>query len=127
MHDPTAQGTDFFKCDFCRRPWREDRPMVEGHRGSLVCADCLTAAHLEIVNEKRPGHRPPEHGACTMCLERRDEPHWQSPLFDGAFICRRCIRQSAQTLAKDPDSGWTRPGAPATAGQPTDETDSDAD
>jgi hypothetical protein len=107
MHDPTAEGVEFFKCDFCRKPWAEDRPMVEGHQGHLVCARCLTTAYLDVVH-LGGGHDLAKSG-CTMCLEQRPEQHWASPLFPDARICRRCIKQSATTLEKDPDSGWRRP------------------
>lgn len=116
MHDPKAQGNEFFKCDFCHAPWAEDRPMVEGHQGSLVCCRCLSAAYIEVV------HLAGGHGAqgetvvgrkCAMCLEERTEPHWQSPMVETAYICKRCIKQSAGTLEHDEESGWKRPPTPA--------------
>lgn len=114
MHDPAATGTDMFVCDFCSRPWADDRPMVEGHRGSLVCAGCLSAAYTEVALLKAgvPGPTPadgPGAPACTMCLERRPEPHWVSPIRPEARVCRRCIKQSATTMEKDPETGWKRP------------------
>lgn len=112
MHDPAAQGSEFFKCDFCRRAWAEDRPMVEGHQGSLICSGCLTAAFVEVINSKGGVARSDDHEKCTMCLETRDDPHWRSPMFETALICRRCIRQSAQAMSKDPDSNWKRPAPP---------------
>ena len=42
-----------FLCDFCRREWTEDSPMVEGHHGSLVCGRCLTVAYIEVVSHER--------------------------------------------------------------------------
>lgn len=113
MHDQGAAGNDFFKCDFCLNPWAEDRPMVEGHRGSLICARCLTVAYSEVVAHER-GTTPPEGVACALCLEDRSQAHWQSPAREQAWACERCIRQSGQMLEKDPDSGWTRPGRAAT-------------
>lgn len=121
MHDKNAPGTDFFKCDFCRRPWAEDRPMVEGHRGSLICGSCLRAAHVEVVGVAGAAQVRTEQEKCLMCLETRAEPHWRSPLFEESLICRRCIRQSAQTLAKDPDSQWERPAAGAGGPEPDDD------
>lgn len=118
MHNPAAEGTtDFFICDFCRAPWAESRPMVEGHKGSLICGPCLTIAFTQTVLGKQgeQGVRGPVHPAsapgpwCTMCLERRAELYWASPLHPGARCCTRCIRQSAGTLEKDEESGWTRP------------------
>jgi hypothetical protein len=109
MHDPTATGNDFFRCDFCRRPWAEDRPMVEGHQGSLVCGKCLALAYADLVLAGG-GH---EHSGlkCTMCLEERAGEQWASPAYPDARICRRCIKQSATVLEKDEESGWKRPGA----------------
>ncbi len=113
MHDTNAEGNEFFKCDFCHSPWAEDRPMVEGHQGSLICSRCLSAAYVEVVHMaggvKRLGAK------CVMCLEERQEPQWQSPLVETAFICKRCVKQSTGTLEHDEESGWKRPAPPAGA------------
>lgn len=84
--------------------------MMEGHHGSLICGPCLSVAYSELVL-RVPGAAPaPAPGArCTMCLQDKDEPHWQSPAFPEAFICRWCIEKSAGMLEKDPASGWKRP------------------
>lgn len=109
MHNTDADGNEFFLCDFCHSPWSEDRPMVEGHRGSLICARCLTVAYRSVLlaGEGEPGE-------CTLCLQYREEPCWTSPLEDpthgAARACGRCIAQSARVLEKDPDSGWKAPG-----------------
>lgn len=108
MHDPSKTGNEFFLCDFCRGHWDPDRPMVEGHQGSLICGSCLSAAYVCVVNlgqgePAEPGRR------CTMCLEERSDPFWISPAYPEARICGRCIRQAAGVLSKDPDSGWSRP------------------
>lgn len=95
-------------CDFCGTPWREDRPMIEGHRGSCICGSCLSLAYREVVlaavssrpeplpagmsvADVVPG-APTLDGApmtadgrafepCCLCLEGKpDEPHWRSPL-----------------------------------------------
>lgn len=105
MHDPTKTGNEFFVCDFCRRHWATDRPMVEGHQGSLICGPCLTTAYATVVNPAQG-----DAGArCTMCLEARPDNHWASPAHPDARICARCIRQAAGTLSKDTESGWMRP------------------
>ena len=86
--------------------------MVEGHRGSLICADCLTVAYALVVNGGG-GEEPPEGVTCALCLEDRPEKHWQSPLHPEVFGCKRCINQSARILEKDPEQGWKRPAAGA--------------
>ncbi|MBY0307762.1 MAG: ClpX C4-type zinc finger protein [Phycisphaerales bacterium] len=107
MHNTDADGNEFFICDFCRRPWAEERPMVEGHRGSLICAPCLTVAYTELVHLHLGAERAGT--VCTMCLENRSQPQWESPLFAEAHACVRCVRQAAGVLSKDPESGWKRP------------------
>jgi len=108
MHDTTAQGNEYFKCDFCRKPWAEERPMVEGHRGSLICADCLTVAYTQVFLASAGTPRP-EGAVCTLCLEPRDAMYWTSPLYEEARVCKRCINQAAVTLERDPDHPWKRP------------------
>lgn len=111
MHNPGAEGNDYFVCDFCRRHWADDRPMVEGHKGSLICGQCLTPAYVEIVQLLQGTTLAGTH--CTMCLEHRNEPQWSSPLFPESHICRRCLKQAAGVLCRDPESGWHKPQPPA--------------
>lgn len=100
-----------FLCDFCGGCWREDRPMVEGHHGSLVCGSCLTAAFRATW---LPGGVPAARegaGECRLCLEARDEPHWRGPT--GGLACRRCVKMAAVMLERDADrpegERWRRP------------------
>ncbi len=109
MHDESAEGNAFFKCDFCLSPWSEDRPMVEGHRGSLICSSCLTVAYTQVVVNDA-GELISEGVTCGLCLEARTQKHWHSPMREEAWGCERCIRQSAQTLEKDEELAWKRPG-----------------
>lgn len=114
MHDPSAEGPEFFKCDFCGTSWSEDRPMVEGHRGSLICGACLTIAWVELFHHTL-SDTPRSDEACVLCLESaRPEPHWRSPATD-ALACRRCVKQSAGVLHKDRDTDWSKPQEPASA------------
>lgn len=104
--------------------------MVEGHRGSLICAGCLRAAFTEvaIMGGGELGDGAPTAPVCTLCLERRREAHWVSPLEPGARVCRRCIKQSATTMEKDPETGWRRPVAAdgtAIAHEPGDDDEPD--
>jgi hypothetical protein len=81
MHDHDAQGNEFFKCDFCRRPWADDLPMVEGHKGSLICAECLMLAYDELVNRRGPhaGGRTIDGAECALCLLQQPGPVWLPP------------------------------------------------
>ncbi|MFG0273672.1 MAG: hypothetical protein ACF8QF_01310 [Phycisphaerales bacterium] len=114
MHDESAEGMAFFKCDFCRQPWADDRPMIEGHRGHLLCTKCLTVAYQQVVLDGAPPIArladEPEETVCTMCMERRSQPAWRSDAFPESIVCLRCIKQSATGFEKDPDTAWTRPG-----------------
>lgn len=138
------QPTDFL-CDYCGSTWSDDRPMVEGHRGSLVCARCLSLSFDLLWNKaprwdgkSPPPPTPPDQtmppGAlCRMCLEHRDEPCWQSPMDvgeenaesdkgktsqterglgvidGGAWLCKRCAKQSVVMLERDPELKYERP------------------
>lgn len=105
--DPNNVQMSDILCDFCRAPWVEDLPMVEGHRGSVVCGKCLTVAYRSVVQAGMG--TAPAGATCTMCLERREEACWASPLYSESVICKRCINQAAGALSKDKESGWTRP------------------
>lgn len=107
-HDPMNVQMSDVLCDFCAREWSDALPMVEGHQGSCICGDCLTAAFRALVIETPSAPAGPVR--CTLCLEDRDEPGWQGGARP-ARACRRCVRQSAAVLAKDPDSGWRKPEA----------------
>lgn len=117
MRDPNADENNLtpadFWCDFCRRAWGDDLAMIEGHKGSLACARCLTVAYRVLVIDEHEGDTyegdHPEGAACTMCLEHRKQAMWQSPAEPDAWICLRCVKLSARAMEKDPDSGWSRP------------------
>lgn len=107
--DPDSMSAEDFICDFCLRCWAAERPMVEGHRGSLICAPCLNAAYHELVLDK--GGKPiPEGQTCSLCLSHNETPHWRSPSMEaGPVICLTCTKRSGAILEKDPESGWKRP------------------
>ena len=99
-----------FSCDFCASEWVADLPMVEGHKGSLICGACLREACRRVLVR---GESTAGAGyACTLCLLTKSEPAWESPSRGGAVICHWCINKSAGMLEKDPDFGWKRPEAP---------------
>jgi hypothetical protein len=90
--------------------------MVEGHHGSCICGNCLTIAYTIVVLHDRS--TAPADFTCTMCLEknadreaekRADNTGWQSPMHDGAIICRRCVKLAGGTLHKDAESNWRKP------------------
>ncbi|MDX2147818.1 MAG: hypothetical protein SFZ23_09880 [Planctomycetota bacterium] len=123
MHDSAASGNEFFKCDFCAQPWSEDRPMVEGHRGSLICGSCLRVAWLHVTGLHATGPNGAanagpmsDEASCALCLMHKREPAWQSPSTE-AWACRWCLTKSAEMLERDPDVAWTRPEAAAGTGQ----------
>ncbi len=103
--DPeNMQATDFL-CDFCGAPWDGESPVVEGHKGSLICGTCLAAAYRVLGLEN--GGNAPEGYTCVMCLETRGEPGWAGAA--GAAVCKRCAKQSAAVLAKSNDYKWIKP------------------
>ncbi|MBX3358347.1 MAG: hypothetical protein KF745_07955 [Phycisphaeraceae bacterium] len=109
MHTTTPDGTVIeSRCDFCSALYGENI-MIEGHQGSLLCLKCLTAAYTDLVlaggGDANRGRK------CTMCLEERSQPQWESPA-TSACVCLRCIKQSATALEKDGESGWARPKRP---------------
>ncbi|MCB9845477.1 MAG: hypothetical protein H6811_05790 [Phycisphaeraceae bacterium] len=108
MHDPSAEGNDYFRCDFCGSGWSEQRPMVEGHRGSLICAPCLRLAYASVML-RGEGIGPRAGIGCVLCLRTVDGPHWVGPHDESVVACRECIERSARVLEKDAESGWTRP------------------
>lgn len=113
MHRPGCDPENMteldFMCDFCLATWTEENPFVEGHRGSLICSDCLTRAYR--ATELGDGAtNVPEHVNCTLCLLHRDAPHWQSPIVEGGpVICASCVVSAAKMLEKDPASQWEKP------------------
>ena len=77
MHEVQPDGTVIASyCDFCRAKF-EDQAMIEGHQGSLMCLSCLTVAYAD-VSLAGGGHENVGK-KCTMCLEERRQPQWQSP------------------------------------------------
>ena len=123
--DPNNMTPDDFLCDYCGQPWAEDRPLVEGHKGSCICGNCLTVAYTALViNDDSVEPEPGE--ACALCLGAEEgTPHWRSPVAVGgrhAIVCRRCVKQSAGVLQKDPEIPWSKPGRTPPAAPPSSTT-----
>ena len=96
-------------CDFCGCDWDEVKPMIEGHRGSVLCLECLKLA-LPATEAGQDGF------ACTMCIRDLPSyvPRWAHPrpgpgANPTAVLCEDCISQAAGTFSKDPDVDWKRP------------------
>lgn len=106
--DPANMTAEDFLCDFCLNHWAEDRPMVEGHRGGLICGECLTSAYRLLILQ-HGGTRVEPHVNCVLCLLHRDVEHWVSPRDSGVVLCRQCLELGIRTFERDPESGWTRP------------------
>jgi len=121
MDPDNATPADFI-CDFCLRPWADERPMVEGHKGSLICSSCLSLSFDELWNRQSG---TPSDRVCNLCLEQRNEPCWSPPRWPATgpevtpdlpinvatppIACKRCTKQSVVMLERDPDSNWKRP------------------
>ncbi len=102
-------------CDFCRRTWTMDEPMIEGHQGACICGKCLLVAYTELVVNKSV---PATDYTCPLCredakdraaMDRADEPGWRSPLHEDSVVCRRCVKRAAGVLHKDPEWDWRKP------------------
>lgn len=108
--DPEQMTAEDFLCDFCRRCWAPQRPMVEGHRGSLICGECLADAHRALVLRKEG--RPAQPGeTCVLCLTEQ-AVCWRATRIEGGPVaCLTCVKRSGAILEKDPESGWKRPEA----------------
>lgn len=110
-------------CDFCGKVWDQagTEIMVEGHQGSLICLKCLSAAYASVVLHGAGAEHKGKQ--CLMCIEERDQEQWESPVNEGVRICRRCLKQSATALEKDPQTGWSRPQGTGHRAQGTDAED----
>ncbi len=115
--DPQNMQPADFLCDFCLKPWDGSFPLVEGHKGSLICGRCLTVAYIHL--DDSPIEATAEARTCTLCLAEQDPPGWQSPTAE-AWICRICTKRSAGYLHNDPDWNWKKPNHPSTPTNPDD-------
>lgn len=113
MQSKDADGNLVFLCDYCHQPWSDERPMVEGHRGSIICGNCLSIAYTQLIHQKLESPVVKDE-TCLLCLEHgRDDPHWRSPMYEEAIACKRCLKQSAGVLHKDKDIPWEKPRDPS--------------
>ncbi len=94
-------------CDFCGTDWDGQSPVIEGHRGSIICLNCIK----EALDHRTLGHDPYK---CPLCLRDKipaHTPHWTHPNHPEAHACHSCIEQAADAFSKDPDVPWKRPQA----------------
>ncbi len=96
-------------CDFCLAPWIDTLPFMEGHQGSHICGPCVTLAwRATVIFASEPPYTDIPACSCTMCLEQRIEPAFDSSKRE-AHICRRCVKMAAVMLERDVDNAWQRP------------------
>lgn len=88
-------------CDYCETDWDEIKPMVEGHRGSVLCLECLKFAVVMAAPID-------EAFDCNLCQLTKDagEVGWRHPDHGDAAVCIDCIMQAAGAFTKDPDVDW---------------------
>ena len=92
-------------CDFCGiAAWAQGTPCVEGHRGSLICGDCLSKAWLQLA--VREIGLP--IGTCCLCLQPSDDPGFVGSRTEG-HACRQCVKRAAGALHKSKDWPWQKP------------------
>ena len=118
-------------CDFCHREWTEEIPFIEGHRGRMICGNCLALGYREVIVAGKHTGPGTDSGTgfapytCALCresdddraaMDRAGEIGWRSPLHEDAAVCARCLRQAAGKLHKDPDSEWRKPVVPDATG-----------
>lgn len=95
-------------CDYCSLDWRpyqpdSTNPMIEGHRGSVICLSCVKTA-LGEVNVGAGEYD------CALCVrEQLPEtlPRWSGKRAE-AVLCRDCLNQAAGAFSKDPDVDWRK-------------------
>ena len=121
MHRPGTDASNVqmsdVLCDFCHRPWTEEVPFIEGHRGAVICARCLEVAFVELEAGDGPNvvtggytcRLSREDDRDREALRRAGEPGWRSPVDPEAVACRKVVRMAAATLQKDPDFDWRKP------------------
>jgi hypothetical protein len=89
-------------CDFCRRDWDGQEPMIEGHHGSILCLSCLKKALVE----RGPAPAP---YTCTMCLKENipvTELRYAPADHPESAVCHDCIKLAAKTFTRSPHTDW---------------------
>jgi len=95
-------GGLIISCDFCRTDWNGQDPVIEGHRGSIICLECVKLALDALIPAK-------ENFKCILCLREPlppTMPRWNHPQNPTTSACRDCIHQAADVFDRDPDVNW---------------------
>jgi hypothetical protein len=95
-------GALIISCDFCRTDWNGQSPVIEGHRGSIICLECLKLALDSLTTG--PTFK------CILCLREplpATLPRWHHSNTPTTFACEGCIHQTADVFDRDPDIDWT--------------------
>jgi hypothetical protein len=90
-------------CDFCGTDWDGQFPAIEGHRGSIICLECLKTALKELAEQEGVY-------SCVLCLRERIaavKPRWSHPSHAQTYACQDCVHQAAGAFDRDPDVPWT--------------------
>ena len=99
-------------CDFCHHEWLEDLPIIEGHRGAMICGKCLSVAYAEVVRASSPALT--DGYTCRMCregdedraaLDRAGEAAWPSPL-DADYLAPGEAAEAETLDTADPPTGY---------------------
>ncbi len=104
----TENGLIVIACDFTGIEWDEHIPMIEGHRGSVICLEALKMAIDGMADAS-------EAFDCTLCLRHTEtgSKAWRHPdppatANPHAIVCEDCIRQADRAFSKDPDTDYVR-------------------
>ena len=92
-------------CDFCRRDWDGQEPMIEGHHGSVLCLACMKQA----LGEQAVGEGKYK---CTLCLRFNippSVPRWHHPEHTEAegLVCQECLYQAGKAVGRNKEVDFT--------------------
>jgi len=111
MAQRIEEGWLIVSCDFCGTDWDGQSAVMEGHRGAIICLECLKVA----LGNLAPGA---DAYKCILCL--RDPipaviARWHHEKHPDVFACRGCVHQAADVFDRDSSIDWIwtdRPRAP---------------
>lgn len=102
------EGALIVSCDFCGTDWDGQSPVIEGHRGSVICLSCLQRALKDLAPPDGPY-------ACTLCLRERiptTVERWAHSNHPTTYACKSCVLQTADVFDRDPDVEFKWTGRP---------------